>query len=526
MKTLVLTCVALLLIAAMTAPAQALPICFKWVNFCDGVEIDTANPPGNAEWFQYDCANNSPMDAQVLGNVQSNCGTNGRGIASSRAPNGPGDYYFVIDTPLDGTLDMHQGTYPNGSCWIPDLAYNVLFGKCEGPNHCRPPCRYWGVGPYAGVSESFDGLLYGTTYYGGYDADHGGYENGIVFQLSKDNTQYNVYQAFYGSNGSRPAAAILETFGDRYGTTQLGGSKGKGVVYKIGSPLGFQVLHNFTGVGTDGSNPRSTLIADSNGFLYGTTYYGGAKNAGVVFKLDKNGGSFMTIHQFGLDPNYCRNPITGLIEASDGFLYGTTYFGGTNGTGCIFKLDKNGGSFENIHNFVRATEGSNPRGSLIEGREDGLLYGTTYVGGANNVGVVFKLAKNGGDTLVPIHHFGVADGKWPFAGLIEATDGFLYGTTAEGGTSGFGVVFKLDKSGGSFQHFDFNGTNGRRPGGPVFEGSEGLLYGTTYSGGVNNWGVVFKLDKDGNSFVPIHSFGNDPLRKPGETLKSDRSSIQ
>lgn len=132
MKKLVLVCMALLVVAAISAPAQALPICFKWVSFCDGVGVTTGGP-GGAYWYHFDCASDSPMDAKVGNNpFTSNCGTNGRGIARSVAPNGPGDYYFIIDTPLDGTLDMHMGTYPNGACWIPALAYNLQMGACTG----------------------------------------------------------------------------------------------------------------------------------------------------------------------------------------------------------------------------------------------------------------------------------------------------------------------------------------------------------------------------------------------------------
>lgn len=131
MKKLVLACMALLVVAAMSAPAQALPICFKWVSFCDGVGVNSPGL-GGSYWYHFDCANNSVMDAKILGNVQSNCGTNGAGIARSTAGNGPGAYYFVIDTPLDGTLDMHQGSYPNGSCWIPGLQYTLQMGACTG----------------------------------------------------------------------------------------------------------------------------------------------------------------------------------------------------------------------------------------------------------------------------------------------------------------------------------------------------------------------------------------------------------
>jgi hypothetical protein len=131
MKKLVLACTVLVVVAALAAPAQALPICFKWVSFCDGVGVNNQGL-GGAYWYHWDCASDSSMDASKNGNYTSNCGTNGARVIRSTAGNGPGAYYFVVDAPLDGTLDMHQGTYPNGSCWIPALAYNLQMGACTG----------------------------------------------------------------------------------------------------------------------------------------------------------------------------------------------------------------------------------------------------------------------------------------------------------------------------------------------------------------------------------------------------------
>jgi hypothetical protein len=132
MKKLVFACMVLFAVAALTAPAQALPICLKWVSFCDGVQVNNVGI-GGASWYHYDCSNNSPMDASPAGSRVTNCGgPNGSRILRSVSPNGPGDWYFIVETPLDGTTDMHQGTYPNGSCWINDLAYAVQMGSCTG----------------------------------------------------------------------------------------------------------------------------------------------------------------------------------------------------------------------------------------------------------------------------------------------------------------------------------------------------------------------------------------------------------
>ena len=133
MKKLVLACMVLFVVAALTAPpAQALPICFKWSQFCDGVQVNQQGI-GGASWYHFDCANNSPMDASPAGSYTNNCaGGNGQRALRSVAPNGPGNWYFIVDSPLDGNLDMLNGTYPNGTCWIDQLAYNLQMGACTG----------------------------------------------------------------------------------------------------------------------------------------------------------------------------------------------------------------------------------------------------------------------------------------------------------------------------------------------------------------------------------------------------------
>jgi hypothetical protein len=132
MKKIVFACMVLFAVAAITAPAQALPICLKWTQFCDGVQVNNQGL-GGGSWYHFDCANNSPMDVSPAGNRVTNCsGTGGSRILRSSVPNGPGDYYFIVETPLDGSTDMHQGIYPNGACWIDDLAYAVQMGSCTG----------------------------------------------------------------------------------------------------------------------------------------------------------------------------------------------------------------------------------------------------------------------------------------------------------------------------------------------------------------------------------------------------------
>ena len=129
MKRLVLSFLAVLLVTAAAAPsAQA--VCFHFVDFCDSLVANFVGP-NQGSWYHFDCATDSPLDVSPRGNYISNCGTNGTRILRSNPGNGPGAFYFIIDTPLDGDLDMLQGVYPNGSCWIPNRKYD-LNNVCKG----------------------------------------------------------------------------------------------------------------------------------------------------------------------------------------------------------------------------------------------------------------------------------------------------------------------------------------------------------------------------------------------------------
>jgi hypothetical protein len=139
MKKLVLSCSILLALVAFSAPADAAPntnqFCFKWVVFCDGIQVNaSAGPALNSDWYHFDCLNNTPMTngSKEGGPYTSNCGGTGKGLIECDNCGGFGDWHFVIDSPLDGTLDMHQGQYPNGLCFIPGLEYTVQMGSCTG----------------------------------------------------------------------------------------------------------------------------------------------------------------------------------------------------------------------------------------------------------------------------------------------------------------------------------------------------------------------------------------------------------
>jgi uncharacterized repeat protein (TIGR03803 family) len=276
---------------------------------------------------------------------------------------------------------------------------------------------------------------------------------GVVFKLSPDGTNYQVLYSFTGgSDGQNPFGGVVGGSGGKlYGMTRYGGASGCGVVFKL-SPDGtnYQVLHTFTG--GDGCYPYGDgLFADSAGTLYGMTDFGGSglctypsgPGCGVVFKLSPDGTNYQVLHSFtgGSDGDH---PAVGfLIAGSTGTLYGAASGGGGGapGHGVVFKLSPDGTNYQVLHTFTGGSDGDRPT-NLIADRV-GNLYGTTNSGGASGRGTLFKLSPDGSNYQVLYSFTGGSDGLNPFGGLIADRAGNLYGTTFFGGASNLGTVFTL-----------------------------------------------------------------------------------
>jgi uncharacterized repeat protein (TIGR03803 family) len=247
-------------------------------------------------------------------------------------------------------------------------------------------------------------------------------------------------------------------------------------------------LHGFTG-GTDGAQPLAGLVEGSDSNFYGTTSGGGTFAAGTVFRVSPT-GALITLHSFanGTDG---ANPKAGLIEGSDSNFYGTTFSGGMSGSGTVFKISS-AGKLTPLWSFTGGVDGGQPSAGLVEG-SDGNFYGTTFSGGMSGSGTVFKISSAG--TLTTLHSFGYGtDGANPKAGLIEGGNGEFYGTTAGGGASGTGTVFKISSAGTLTTLWNFTGgVDGANPQAGLIEGSVSNFYGTTAGGGSGNAGTVFTL---------------------------------
>jgi uncharacterized repeat protein (TIGR03803 family) len=386
-----------------------------------------------------------------------------------------------------------------------------------------------GANPAAALVQGSDGNFYGTTYYGGttnYNAFviYTGY--GTVFKISTNGALTTLYA--FGTvtdangdllDGAWPNGLVQGRDGYFYGTTYEGGTNnnavtepyGCGTVFKISPNGALTSLYSFTG-GNDGYWPVAGLVQGSDGYFYGTTPWGGAyadhvgHSCGTVFTISTN-GALNTLHSFdGTDGEW---PEAALVQVSDGSFYGTTYTGGMNDWGSVFEISTNG-VFTSFYSFgcVGSISG------LVEG-SDGNLYGTSGFVNSNLIGIisygtVFKISTNG--ALSTLHSFnGGNDGANPQAGLVQGADGYYYGTTECNGFAycgmdchgpvGAGTVFRISTNGALTTLYAFGSTtnasgvalDGANPCGALVQGSDGSFYGTTSSGGTYNNGTVFRL---------------------------------
>ena len=288
----------------------------------------------------------------------------------------------------------------------------------------------YGVEPGAALTLGNDGNFYGTTEDGG----SGGY--GTVFQVTTNGT-LTTLASFNGSNGRYPQAALkLGTDGNFYGTTWRGGSSDKGTVFRVTTNGTLNTLVSFNV--TNGANPVAALTLGNDGNFYGTTSdnYGGGN--GTVFQVTTN-GALTTLVSF--NGNNGATPEAALTLGTDGNFYGTTASGGSGNYGTVFKVTTNGAlttlaSFTSSVNPIALTLGS-----------DGNFYGTTDYGGIassqflSGMGTVFQVTTNG--TLTTLVSFNGSNGAIPQAALTLDTDGNFYGTTLQGGSSGYGTLFRL-----------------------------------------------------------------------------------
>jgi uncharacterized repeat protein (TIGR03803 family) len=386
-------------------------------------------------------------------------------------------YAISVQTPPTGLVcSVSNGTSTMGAGDVTSVSiacgtnFSLLYSFAGGSD---------GADPYHTLIQGSDGDFYGTTLNGGSS------NTGTIFKITPSGTE-SVFYSF----ASVPYSGLVQgSDGNIYGTTASGGTSGRGTVFKI-TPSGSEtVLYSFPAASSD---PYTGLIEGSDGNFYGTTGAGGTSDDGTVFKITPSGLESV-LYSFAPSGSNGEIPYAGLIQGSDGNFYGTTYFGGANGLGTVFKVTPSG-SETVLYSFAGGSDGEHPYAGVIQGR-DGNFYGTTYQGGTSGYGTVFKLTPSGTETVLYTFAGGSSDGANPEAGVIQGSDGNFYGSTLQGGASGYGIVFELTPSGTETVLHTFAGGSGdgANPEANLVQGSDGNLYGSTAAGGTGGHGTFFKV---------------------------------
>ncbi|HLW84561.1 MAG TPA: Ig-like domain repeat protein [Candidatus Sulfotelmatobacter sp.] len=408
--------------------------------------------------------------------------------------------------------------------------FNTLYDFCPHGTGSSPVCPD-GDTPYGTLVQGTDGNLYGTTSYGGANSGADCWDPaigcGTFFNITPDGTLTTLY-SFCSQTGCRDGsdpfgALVLGTDGNFYGTTFSGGGGcgtqyGCGTFFKVTPSGTLTMLVRFEG--DTGAGPLGGLVLGTDGNFYGVTegYAAGRRiSGGTVFKVTPT-GTLTTLYNFCTktgcpDGEY---PYAGLIQGTDGNFYGTTSTGGANASGTAFKITPSG-TLTTLYNFctvqqtgtpVVCLDGYYPIAGLVQAH-DGNIYGTTDLGGANcnpggGCGTFFNITPDG--TLTTIYSFSDNGGGGPQAALIQATDGNLYGTTEGGPTpTGDGAIFEITTSGTLTTLHAFSGSDGAYPeGAGIVQHTDGNFYGTANYGGSNpdcSSGTVFSLSVGLGPFV-------------------------
>ncbi|HZL34925.1 MAG TPA: choice-of-anchor tandem repeat GloVer-containing protein [Tepidisphaeraceae bacterium] len=341
-------------------------------------------------------------------------GTNGEDPQAGVTLDASGNLYGTTELGGDGNGDGTVFEIAKGSGAVTTLA---AFNLANGQN------------PASELTLDASGNLYGTAINGGSSGD------GTVFEIAKGSATIATLASFNGTNGKGPDVGVtLDAAGNLYGTT----SGGTETVFEIAKGSGtVTTLASFYGYGLP-SEPEAGVTLDASGNLYGTTFMGGSSNAGTVFEIVKGSGTITTLASFNFANG--AHPFCAVALDASGNLYGTTNAGGTSNAGTVFEIIKGSSTITTLASFNGAN-GADSRAAVALDAS-GNLFGTTYGGGISSAGTVFEIAK-GSSTIKTIATFNGTNGANPWAGVTLDASGNLYGTTYFGGANGDGTVFRL-----------------------------------------------------------------------------------
>lgn len=373
-----------------------------------------------------------------------------------------------------------------------------------------------GGGPNS-LFQNSDGFFYGSTANGGEDKICAPDGCGTLFKVDAAG-HFTLLHKFKAADGSLPTGLVKGIDGHFYGTTMTGGQPsggGAGTFFRMDPNGDITTLYAFVGgfACCDGGGPTARPVQASDGNFYGTTGAGGAfrdidhqGGFGTVYRFNPVTGVMAIIHSFSLADGIGIFPNGPLIQASDGFLYGTTREGGAT----LFRVDTSG----NV-TLVAKLRGTQPLSGVIQG-SDGDFYGTDE--GVPGAGSLYRVDATG--KLSFVNRFDGADGYRPNYRVVQGSDGFLYGSTPEGGLLDFqgGDIFRFSTTGALrvLHSFTTAGSEGFIPNSELFQGADGALYGVNGIGGVGGRGTIFRINQRALGLVASVSV-NPTLLHSGQT---------
>jgi uncharacterized repeat protein (TIGR03803 family) len=353
-----------------------------------------------------------------------------------------------------------------------------------------------------------NGKIYGLT-------EAGGSSYGTLFEFDPStNTGVDKVVFSNGTNGYEPEGGLTQSSnGKLYGTTTRGGANDAGVLFEY-DPTTNAYLKKVDFTISNGKLPQGVLLKASNGMLYGLTMQGGVNNSGVIFEYDAGSNTFTKKIDLSYSPDGAY-PLSSLTRIPGGKTYGVTSSGGANGLGTLFEYDAVTGNLISLVQFSGTANGAEANGKVVQGA-NGNLYGMTYRGGLNNLGVLYEYNLTTNVFQKKIDFAGSSNGSYPNGSLTLAPNGKIYGLTSTGGVNDKGVLFEYDPSTGILtKKLDFDGTNGQSPINNLSL-ANGKFYGMTFVGGATSNGVLFEYDYTNNIYTKKYDFGSTGRRPSGD----------
>lgn len=406
-----------------------------------------------------------------------------------------------------------NGAYPYGGLMVTSAgkifgvtsqggvnSQGTLFEYVPGTNTLTKKVDFTaanGSQPFASLAEADNNRLYGVAALNGSIFEYNPATNAFAKKVAVNST----------ATGSFPYGTLAKgTNGKLYGVTVAGGASSEGTIFEYDVATN-TLAKKIDFVRATGSSVYGGMTLASNGNFYGLTYQGGESDMGVLFEYNSTTNTYTSKIDFELTPNGSF-PFGGLVQASNQKFYGMTIQGGIHDAGVIFEFDRITNLFAKKYDFDRAT-GAFPQGNLTQA-PNGKLYGMTSGGGGpNDAGVIFEFDPSSGAYTMK-HEFDETNGAEPIGSLLLASNNKLYGTTSEGGTSGYGVLFEYDPATNAFSkkvEFDFN-VNGFNPYDALIEVGNGKFFGLGRDAGLNGngMGTLFEYDLATNTLTKRVNF--------------------